>query len=406
MAKDQLYMTISTHYICHRFSSFSRMRTVMARCCRLHENTAETHSASLSLAPDHTDGRVCWREAPCSTSSVVSAGCAEHKMTKSAQVACKVPTSRGWFSLFALHMERRVVELNKQSVKNTFGLLANERGRVETACWAIVISSQLLNGGKSCESLCTRTQAIFIGVHRQISRFFTISPGIICSTFTIMASSVVSFPRQRFKLRATGLKSFYLGKAQGRRTLARGRSAGPEEETKQVAQRGWNDDISSKFRHVLHNGQKVQEVHQKAAWGATGTSNIQFAPSCVGRMSEYVCVLLFLPNFLDYFLVFPATWSCHFLLTLSSGSLCCFMSRSISDPSVCRFSFRVMFFSRVSSKTACSFLLISSDRSRVSPLSAGWEVYSEAMMPPRRLRWALLISDASDERAPDSSLST
>ena len=68
--------------------------------------------------------------------------------------------------------------------------------------------------------------------------------------------------------------------------------------------------------------------------------------------------------------------------------------------------FRVMFFSSVSSNTACSFLLISSDRSRVSPLSAGCEVYSDAMMPPRRLRLALLMSDASVESAPDSSLST
>lgn len=75
-------------------------------------------------------------------------------------------------------------------------------------------------------------------------------------------------------------------------------------------------------------------------------------------------------------------------------------------PAGVRLTLSVMFFSSVSSNTACSFLLISSDRSRVSPLSAGWEVYSEAMMPPRRLRWALLISDASDERAPVSSLST
>lgn len=34
----------------------------------------------------------------------------------------------------------------------------------------------------------------------------------------------------------------------------------------------------------------------------------------------------------------PVTRLSHFLLSLSSGSLCCFMSLSISAPSVCRFS--------------------------------------------------------------------
>lgn len=71
-----------------------------------------------------------------------------------------------------------------------------------------------------------------------------------------------------------------------------------------------------------------------------------------------------------------------------------------------RRTFSVMFLSSVSSSTACSLRLISSERSRVRPLSAGWEVYREAIMPPLRLRWALLKSEASEDSAPDSSLST
>lgn len=97
------------------------------------------------------------------------------------------------------------------------------------------------------------------------------------------------------------------------------------------------------------------------ARGATGTYNIQFAPSYVRKMNSVAAV-----------------WSYFLALRVTSSSrlqdLCCFMSLSISAPRVCRFSFSVMFFSSVSSNTACSFLLISSDRSRVSPLSAGCEV--------------------------------
>lgn len=62
-----------------------------------------------------------------------------------------------------------------------------------------------------------------------------------------------------------------------------------------------------------------------------------------------------------------------------------------------------MFFSNVSSKTACNFLLISKERSNVNPLSAGWDVYKDAIMPPRLLKWTLLKSDASEESVPDSS---
>ncbi len=68
--------------------------------------------------------------------------------------------------------------------------------------------------------------------------------------------------------------------------------------------------------------------------------------------------------------------------------------------------FSVMFLSRVSSSTAWSLRLISSERSRVRPLSAGWVVYNDAMIPPLRLRWALFKSEASEDKAPDSSLST
>lgn len=70
------------------------------------------------------------------------------------------------------------------------------------------------------------------------------------------------------------------------------------------------------------------------------------------------------------------------------------------------YTFSVMFLSRVSSSTAWSLRLISSERSRVRPLSAGWEVYNDAMIPPLRLRLALLKSEASEDKAPDSSLST
>lgn len=65
--------------------------------------------------------------------------------------------------------------------------------------------------------------------------------------------------------------------------------------------------------------------------------------------------------------------------------------------------FKVIFFSNVSSKTACNFRLISKESSNVNPLSAGWDVYRDAMMPPRLLKWTLLKSDASEESVPDSS---
>ena len=73
--------------------------------------------------------------------------------------------------------------------------------------------------------------------------------------------------------------------------------------------------------------------------------NIQFATSYVGRVSALV--LLFLQkwrvgdssstswSFISSVLL---TCLCHFLLAPSSGSLCCLISLSISDPSVWRFS--------------------------------------------------------------------
>lgn len=65
--------------------------------------------------------------------------------------------------------------------------------------------------------------------------------------------------------------------------------------------------------------------------------------------------------------------------------------------------FSVIFFSNVSSNTACSFLFISKESSNVRPLSAGWDVYRDAIIPPRLLKCTLLKSDASEDSAPASS---
>lgn len=65
--------------------------------------------------------------------------------------------------------------------------------------------------------------------------------------------------------------------------------------------------------------------------------------------------------------------------------------------------FNVIFFSNVSSNTAWSFLFISKESSNVSPLSAGWDVYRDAMIPPRLLKCTLLKSEASDDSVPASS---
>lgn len=67
---------------------------------------------------------------------------------------------------------------------------------------------------------------------------------------------------QSLELEATGLKSFYLGNAQEGRS--RGRFVVLLEET-EVVRCGWNDNGSSKFRHVL------QEALPKGPSGATGT---------------------------------------------------------------------------------------------------------------------------------------
>lgn len=65
--------------------------------------------------------------------------------------------------------------------------------------------------------------------------------------------------------------------------------------------------------------------------------------------------------------------------------------------------FSVIFFSNVSSNTACSFLFISKESSNVRPLSAGWDVYRDAIIPPRLLKCTLLKSEASEDSAPASS---
>lgn len=75
-------------------------------------------------------------------------------------------------------------------------------------------------------------------------------------------------------------------------------------------------------------------------------NNIQFAPLFICWENDGVSFAVpsnmvswtFLKYFLVLHFVFPVTRLFHFLLTLSSGSLCCFMSLSISAPSVCRFS--------------------------------------------------------------------
>lgn len=80
------------------------------------------------------------------------------------------------FSLFALQMESRVAELKKQSFKNTLGLLADERRQIERACWEMIVASQLLYVGKSCESLWgdkrTTTQSIFHGMNSLANQVF------------------------------------------------------------------------------------------------------------------------------------------------------------------------------------------------------------------------------------------
>ena len=64
------------------------------------------------------------------------------------------------------HFSCRVVVLEKQPFRNTFGLLADGRGQVdrererESACWALIISSQLLYGGK--ELRVKSQQSIFL----------------------------------------------------------------------------------------------------------------------------------------------------------------------------------------------------------------------------------------------------
>lgn len=65
--------------------------------------------------------------------------------------------------------------------------------------------------------------------------------------------------------------------------------------------------------------------------------------------------------------------------------------------------FNVIFFSNVSSNTACSFLFISKESSNVRPVSAGWDVYRDAIIPPRLLKCTLLKSEASDDSVPASS---
>ena len=52
------------------------------------------------------------------------------------------------------------------------------------------------------------------------------------------------------------------------------------------------------------------------------------------------------------------------------------------------FSFKVMFFSKVSSRTACSFLLISRLSSSVMAESVTLLLYRLAMMPVLALTWA------------------
>ena len=60
----------------------------------------------------------------------------------------------------------------------------------------------------------------------------------------------------------------------------------------------------------------------------------------------------------------------------------------ISWPRVLMFSFKVMFFRRVSSSTACSFLLISRLRSSVMAESLTLLLYRLDIIPVLALTWA------------------
>lgn len=286
MAEDLLYISIFTwYYICHRFFSVSHSLTfgyfdadgVMLLGAR---NTAKTQSASLSLAPVshrwvgllmrdtllHKLGYKCWL-------------C---RAKDDEKCAGGMPGLIFTFC-FAYGVSRSG---KKRSFKNTLGLLADERRHVARACWAMIISSHFLYGGKSCESLwgdkCTTAQSIFYRMTSLANQsIFDCVPSRICYTFTIMASSVNHFTRQsEFRAWSNWPKEFfYLGKAQGDRCQ-------PEEDLFcRRRRRRWcnvdgmmtfqvsSDTFRQKWTESLRGPQK------KAAWGATGTSNIQFASS-------------------------------------------------------------------------------------------------------------------------------
>lgn len=133
-----------------------------------------------------------------------------------------------------------------QSFINTLGLLANKRRRVQRACWPITSSVAVWSRGRMRQPVRRRLNSL-------ASDFSDRFSGRICCTFTMMASPVTEFAR-RF--------CFYLGEVQKSRT--RGRFVVLLEET-EALRCGWNDNGSSRFRHVL------QEVLPKGPWGATGT---------------------------------------------------------------------------------------------------------------------------------------
>lgn len=132
-----------------------------------------------------------------------------------------------------------------QSFINTLGLLANKRRRVQRACWPITSSDGVWSRGRMHQPVRCRLNSLANAFSDRFS-------GRIRWTFTIMASPVTEFAR-RFAI-----------------MLARFRRAGPEEDLlccwrKQALRCGWNDNGSSRFRHVL------QEVLPKGPRGATGT---------------------------------------------------------------------------------------------------------------------------------------
>ena len=215
MAKDQLYIsTFSWYYICRRFSSLWHSST---RCRFLHEKHCKV------------------------------------VQSKSMMHRWRVTSLRAGADF---HFSCRVVVLEKQPFRNTFGLLADGRGQVdrererERECMLGI--NHLISVAvrrKRAASQITTVHFFIEWANWHISLFLT---GRICYTFTIMASSVYRYTRQSefSRLDATCPKSFFfpiLTRLGGRRTSAGGGFVASEEET-EVLLCGWNDVGSSKFR--------------------------------------------------------------------------------------------------------------------------------------------------------------